>query len=106
MLHLPYSFLTFKTTTIFFLIHFKHGGFTAAKYADTIEQLNAAGAGSPKGRNYHVSYGDPNNLEVTDIWNSMEEFQAFGQTLIPILQSLGLELGEPAVSEVHNVIIG
>ena len=89
-----------------FIIHFKHGGFTADKYAETIKKLAAAGAGSPKGRNYHVCYGDPNNLEVTDVWNSMEEFQDFGQTLMPILQSLSLELGQPVISEVHNIIIG
>ncbi len=88
------------------IIHFKHGGFTADKYARVIDQLNAAGAGSPKGRSYHVCHGDPNNLEVTDVWSSMEEFQAFGETLMPILQSIGLELDQPVISEVHNVIIG
>jgi hypothetical protein len=88
------------------IIHFKHGGFTAAKYGEALNQLNAAGQGSPEGRNYHVCYGDPNNLEVTDVWNSMEEFQAFGKTLIPILNSLELQLGDPVISEVHNVIIG
>jgi hypothetical protein len=87
-----------------FIIHFKHGGFTAAKYADAIKRLSAAGEGSPKGRSYHVCHGDPNNLEVTDVWNSMEEFQSFGKTLMPILESLGLELGKPVISEVHNII--
>lgn len=89
-----------------FITHFKHSGFTAAKYADALNQLTAAGQGSPEGRNFHVCHGDPSDLEVTDLWNSMEEFQAFGQTLIPILQSLGLQLGEPEISEVHNLIIG
>lgn len=88
------------------IIHFKHGGFTADKYQETLKQLNAAGAGSPKGRSYHVCHGDPNNLEVTDVWTSMEEFQAFGKTLMPILQSLNLELGQPIISEVRNIIIG
>jgi hypothetical protein len=88
------------------IIHFKHGGFTAAKYEEAVKSLAAAGEGSPKGRDYHVCHGDPGNLEVTDVWNSMEEFQAFGQTLMPILQSLGLELGEPVISEVHNIIAG
>jgi hypothetical protein len=89
-----------------FIIHFEHGGFTTAKYEDALGQLSAAGQGSPEGRNYHVCHGDPNNLQITDVWNSMEEFQKFGQTLVPILQGLGLELGQPEISEVHNVIIG
>jgi len=88
------------------IIHFKHEGFTTAMYNKAISQLNAAGQGSPKGRDYHVCHGDPNDLEVTDVWNSMEEFEAFGKTLVPILQSLGLQLGQPMISEVHNIIIG
>jgi hypothetical protein len=89
-----------------FIIHFKHGGFTAAKYAEAIKKLSDAGAGAPKGRDYHVCHGDTSNLEVTDVWNSMEEFQEFGKTLMPILQSLNLELGQPVISEVHNIITG
>ena len=69
-------------------------------------KLNAAGAAAPKGRSYHVSYGDPENLHVTDIWDSMEDFQAFGETLIPILQSLGVDSGQPDVQQVHNIIVG
>jgi hypothetical protein len=88
------------------IINFKHGGFTTDKYEETLKQLTAAGAGSPKGRNYHVCHGDPKNLEVTDVWNSMEEFQDFGKTLMPILQSLNLELGQPIISEVRNTIVG
>jgi hypothetical protein len=34
----------------------------------------------------------------------MEEFQSFGKTLMPILESLDLELGKPVISEVHNII--
>ena len=41
-----------------FVVKFKPAGFTAAKYKETIKQLNAAGAGSPKDRTYHVCYGD------------------------------------------------
>jgi len=89
-----------------FIIHFKHRDFTTARYNEAIKKLTDAGAGAPKGRDYHVCHGDPDNLEITDVWNSMEEFQDFGKTLMPILQSLGLEPGQPAISEVHNIIAG
>ena len=89
-----------------FVLTFAPSGMTAAKYDEVIEKLNAAGAGSPKGRSYHVCYGDPEGLNVTDTWDSMEDFQAFGETLVPIMQSLGLDPGQPDVKEVHNIIIG
>lgn len=89
-----------------FVLTFKPAGMTAARYDECINKLNAAGAGAPKGRSYHVSYGDATGVHVTDIWDSMEDFQAFGETLVPILQSLGIDPGQPEIVEVHNIIIG
>jgi hypothetical protein len=89
-----------------FVLKFTPADFTAAKYSEVIKQLNAAGAGAPKGRSYHVCYGDPKGLQVTDIWDSMENFQAFGQTLVPIMQSLGVDPGQPDIQQVHNIIKG
>ena len=89
-----------------FVLRFTPKNFTAAKYDEVIKQLNAAGAGAPKGRSYHVCFGDPNNLFVSEIWDNMEDFQAFGQTLLPIMQLIGLDPGEPVVLPVHNIIVG
>lgn len=89
-----------------FVLRFTPKGMTVAKYDEVIQKLKAAGAGAPKGRTYHVCFGDPNNLHVSDIWDNMEDFQAFGETLLPIMQSLGVDPGQPAVIEVHNVIVG
>ena len=89
-----------------FVLTFTPSGMTAAKYNECITKLNAAGAGSPKGRSYHVCYGDPNSVQVTDVWESMEDFQAFGETLIPILQSLGVDPGQPTPQKVQNIIVG
>jgi hypothetical protein len=85
---------------------FKPVGFTTAKYADALKQLEAAGAGAPKGRSYHVCYGDPNGVTITDVWESEEDFQAFGVTLVPIMQSLGVDPGQPDIKQVHNIIKG
>ena len=89
-----------------FVLHFRPAGFPLDAYKEVIKQLEAAGAGSPKGRSYHVCYGDPNNVQVTDVWDSMEDFQAFGQTLVPIMQALGADPGQPEIQEVNNVIAG
>ena len=37
------------------------------------------------------------------VWESMEQFQAFGSTLMPIMRKLGVDPGEPQVMNVHNV---
>jgi hypothetical protein len=88
------------------VIKFKHKGFTAAKYNQAVKQLQEAGLGNPKGRSYHVSYGDSNEVDIFDIWESMEEFEAFGKTLIPILTTLGIDLGNPDIQEIFGIIKG
>ena len=87
-------------------IYFAHEGFTPDKYASAIKELDAAGAGSPKGRTLHVALESEGTIQVFDIWESQQEFDAFGTTLMPILGKLGVELNEPMVATVHNVIKG
>ncbi len=83
-----------------------HGGFTPDKYDQAIKQLTAAGAGTPKGRTLHVALESNGEVQVFDVWESQETFDAFGSTLVPILAGLGVELNEPMVARVHNVIEG
>ncbi len=87
-------------------IYFVHGGFTPEKYSEAIKRLEAAGAGSPKGRTYHVALESNGEIQVFDIWETQADFDAFGSTLVPILAELGVELKEPMVATVHNVIRG
>src|SRR5215216_1813763 len=81
-------------------------GFTAAKYDDLIQKLDAAGAGSPAGRLYHVCFGDKDNLRVSDIWESREAFDKFGETLKPIMADLGFSAPDVEILEVYNIIAG
>jgi hypothetical protein len=87
-------------------IYFVHQGFTPEKYESAIKQLEAAGAGAPKGRTYHVALESDGDIQVFDIWESQADFDEFGKTLVPILTELGVELTEPMVANVHNVIRG
>ena len=88
------------------VIRFTSKNFTAAKYEETVKRLEAAGQGAPAGRLYHVCFGDPNNLRVSDIWDSRESFEKFGETLKPIMEDLGIESPETEILEVHNIIEG
>lgn len=86
--------------------YFSPKGFTQDKYDEAIRQLEAAGAGAPEGRSYHVALETNGEIHVFDIWESQEAFEAFGPTLLPIMAGLGVDPGEPRVARVHNVIAG
>ena len=86
--------------------HFRHRGFTPAKYDETISRLDASGAGQPTGRLYHCALDADGEIEVFDVWESQETLDAFGSQFIPILTELGVELQPPTIWPVHNVIQG
>ncbi len=81
-------------------------GFTQDRYDTTTVQLEEAGVGAPDGRISHVALETNGEIQVFDVWESQEAFDAFGATLIPILTAAGIELNEPMVSRVHNEIKG
>jgi hypothetical protein len=81
-------------------------GFTQDKYDEAVSKLEAAGAGAPEGRSYHVALETNGEIQVFDIWESQEAFEAFGPTLMPIMAGLGVDPGKPMVARVHNVIEG
>jgi hypothetical protein len=85
-------------------IYFALAGMTAEKYDACIKQLNKAGAGHPAGRSFHASFGPADKLMVFDVWTSQAAFDRFGKTLMPILQALGVDPGQPNVMPVHKVI--
>jgi hypothetical protein len=82
-------------------------GLTPDKYKSAIAKLEAAGAGQPKGRTYHFALESDGEIQVFDIWDSQEDFDAFGQTMMPIVTEVGASIkGEPMVASVHNIIRG
>lgn len=87
-------------------IYFTPTGFTPSEYDEAIKRLEAAGAGSPAGRLYHVALDTEGQIQVFDVWDSQESLDAFGETLVPIMTALGADPGQPTVSTVHNIIEG
>lgn len=88
------------------IIHFTPKGMNDAKYAEILKRLQAAGAGAPAGRLHHSCYGDRNALRVTDVFDTQANFEAFGKVLVPILGEMGVDVGQPEVVPVHNIIRG
>ena len=86
--------------------YFSPSSFSTATYDEALSKLEAAGAAAPAGRLYHVALETDGQIQVFDIWDSQESFDAFGETLMPIMTGLGVDPGEPMVSKVHNIIQG
>jgi hypothetical protein len=85
-------------------MYFSPAGMTAANYDVVIKELEAAGAGTPKGRLHHSAFDTPDGFRVYDVWASEEDFNAFGEKLVLILQSQGIEPGQPDAVPLHNLI--
>ena len=85
-------------------IYFHPESMSAAQYDQAIKALDAAGVGNPAGRLHHSCFGPSDHLMVYDIWDSPESFQKFGETLMPILSSIGLDPGQPEIMPIHNII--
>ena len=78
---------------------------TAGKYDEMMPRIEAAGEFPPDGLAYHVAFSSGGAFRVSEIWDSKEQFEAFGQRLMPILMDGGVELaGPPEVVEIHNEI--
>jgi hypothetical protein len=86
------------------VVRFSPVSLTAAQYDETLPKIEATGDWPPDGLDYHVCFGTDGDLKVSEIWDSREQFEAFGERLIPVLADAGIEAGEPAVFEVHNIV--
>lgn len=85
--------------------YFRPNGFSPAVYDETIRRLEDAGAGfgSVPGRTFHCAMEVDGQIQVFDVWESMEQFEKFGDTLLPIMSNLGADPGPPQVMTIHNV---
>ena len=80
------------------------GPTTTEQYDETIRRLEDAGDFPPDGLEYHCCFVVDGNLRVSEVWDSREQFDAFGPRLMPVLSEVGIDPGQPEVVEVHNTI--
>jgi hypothetical protein len=83
--------------------YFHPNGMTLDQFNEVHRLLTEAGAAAPAGRLHHSCFGEDGDLMVYDVWESMEECQAFGEVLMPIVGSIGLDVGEPAFMPIHRM---
>lgn len=85
------------------LVRYTPTGLTAAQYDAVDAKIQALEEWPPDGLKLHVCFGEEGNLNVSEIWDSQEQWQAFGEHLMPVLAESGIDAGEPALIPIHNI---
>jgi hypothetical protein len=78
-------------------------GLTREQYDEVSRRLESAGNWPPDGMDMHVLFGDEGELRVSEIWDSEEQFRAFADRLMPVLDEVGVPHSEPEVFEAHEL---
>jgi hypothetical protein len=86
------------------LIRFAPREATTEQYDETIRRLEQAGDFPPDGMDLHVCFVADGNIRVSEVWDSQEQLNAFGERLMPVLADVGIDPGKPETLQVHNVI--
>jgi hypothetical protein len=81
------------------------GDVSTDQYDETIRRLEKSGDWLPEGLDYHCAFRSNGKFRVSEVWDSREQFEAFGKRLMPVLKDVGIELsGEPETLEIENII--
>jgi hypothetical protein len=85
-------------------------GLTQEQYEETVRRITGGksrmespGDWPVEGLLAHIPGQGPNGFRVVDVWESEDAFRRFGETLVPILQEIGVE-GEPEIYPAHTFV--
>ena len=80
-------------------VHIRPGQMSRSDYDQVIAQLESEGA--PDGRLFHAGYGG-DDVQMFEVWESKEQFEAHRDRLGSILQGAGLDAGSVEIHELHS----
>ena len=88
------------------VVRFNPTNVNREKYDESLRRLEKAGLWpSPAGLQLHVAFGPEDNMRVSEIWDSREQLQAYGEKLMPLLADAGIQFsGDPEIFEAHNIV--
>ena len=87
------------------VVRFNPVNLTRQKYDEVVRRLEQAGYWpNPVGMELHILFGEDGNLRVSEVWDSRESLEAAGEKVIPIMGEAGIELGEPEIFEIQNIV--
>jgi hypothetical protein len=82
------------------VVRFPPSNVTKQQYDTVRNALEQSGDWPAEGCQVHVVFGDEQDIRVSEIWESQEQLQAFGEKLRPRMEEAGIQLsGEPEVFE-------
>lgn len=91
---------------------FQSPSLTQEQYEDSVRRLTGGKSRleSPSdwpvdGLLAHIAGQGESGFRVVDVWESDEAFRRFGDTLMPILQDIGVE-GQPEIYPAHTFVSG
>ncbi len=85
-------------------ILYKTQSMRAEQYDEAIRRLEEAGALPNPAMLFHTCFGADDDLQVADVWESVEAFEAFGEMLAPILEEVGISSNDPEIHQTHDIM--
>ena len=83
-------------------VYVKPESLTLEQYNQARKSLDASGA-NMDGRKHHSCFGEDGQLMVFEIWDSQENYDAFGKFLMPVLQDVGIVPSTQDIMQVANL---
>ena len=83
-------------------VNVKPESLTLEQYNKARKGLEASGA-NLDGRKHHSCFGEDGQLMVFEIWDSQENYDAFGKFLMPVLQDVGIVPSTQDIMQVANL---
>ena len=77
-------------------VYIRPTGMTEEQYRSIDSQLRASGV-EPKGMKMHSCFGEGDGIAIFDVWESEEDFNAFGAHLGSIVAAAGLPPVSPMI---------
>jgi hypothetical protein len=86
------------------LARFAPASVSTEQYDESVRRLQEGGDFPPDGMEYHVCFLADGDVRVSEIWDSREQLEAFGERLMPLLKEVGIDPGQPEILEIHNIV--
>ena len=84
------------------VVRFPPSNMSKQQYDAVRSDLEGAGDWPTERCQLHVCFGPEDDIRVSEVWESADQFRAFGDKLRPSLEQAGIQMsGEPEVFDVH-----
>jgi hypothetical protein len=89
---------------------FQSPSFTQEQYEESVrkltdgkDRLDSPADWPVEGLLAHIAGQGESGFRVVDVWESEDAFRRFGETLMPVLQEIGVE-GQPEIYPAHTLV--